>query len=147
MAGDQERSDGELNADACVLPLPEQTFYFLRGHLQIPVLDGDLQTFTWSVWVSLSEANMRALASRWDDLDRTALPTMFGWLSTVLTPYQPATTNLATNVMTRAPGLVPLIHLNPGDEHPLAQEQRNGITMHRVAELNRLLHVGGAARP
>jgi hypothetical protein len=47
--------------------------------------------------------------------------------------------NLAVNVHTREPGVVPLIELDLTSDHPLAREQREGITLHRVAELNRLL--------
>jgi len=60
---------------------------------------------------------------------------MFGWLSNELT-YEASTLLLATNVHTRAPGVVPWIELQPALEHPLAVEQREGITWHRVAEIN-----------
>lgn len=64
---------------------------------------------------------------------------MFGWLDNWLSPFEKPTTNLAVNVHMRAPGIVPLIELDPTSDHPLAREQREGITLHRVAELNRLL--------
>lgn len=62
---------------------------------------------------------------------------MFGWLRSDL-PYELSTLDLRTQVHTRAPGLVPLVEVEPTG-HPLAQEQAAGISVHRVAELNRAL--------
>lgn len=59
---------------------------------------------------------------------------MFGWLSTALPIYPLETLSLPTLVHTRPVGLRPLVELEPSD-HPLAIEQRNGITRARVQEL------------
>lgn len=142
LATDDQRARGEINRDMCFLPADDTTHYFLRGELQVPVLDAGIDPFVWSVWVSLSGPSMRTTVEHWDDPDRAGLPPMFGWLCTWLMPYEPPTTNLAVNVHTRAPGTVPLIELDPSVDHPLVREQVDGITMHRVAELNRLLLPG-----
>jgi len=47
--------------------------------------------------------------------------------------------NLKTLVHLRSGGLRPFIELEPTD-HPLAVEQRNGISMTRVEEIASLLH-------
>jgi hypothetical protein len=57
----------------------------------------------------------------------------FGWLSTAL-PCYPDTLNLKTHVPSCPVGLRPLIEPE-STEHPLAVEQRNGITMARVQEI------------
>jgi len=49
-------------------------------------------------------------------------------------PYPPSTLNLKTILHTRPLGERPLIELEPTD-HPLAVEQRNGITLTRVQEV------------
>ncbi|MEI7056379.1 DUF2199 domain-containing protein [Nocardioides sp. CCNWLW239] len=141
-ATDSQRERGEINRDMCVLPDGETTHYFIRGELQLPVIDADLDVFAWSVWASLSAPNMKMTVEHWEDPERAGLPPMFGWLSNWLMPYDPPTTNLAVNVHTRAPGTVPLIQLDPSIDHPLVREQVDGITIHRVAELNRLLLAG-----
>jgi hypothetical protein len=64
--------------------------------------------------------------------DRAADPPYFGWLMTSLFCY-PETFHLKTNVQSRAVGAVPSVELEP-TEHPLAVEQRQGITMERVRE-------------
>ena len=56
-----------------------------------------------------------------------------GWLDAWLKPY-PETLNLKTRVHPRDDTIRPYIELEPTD-HPLAVEQRNGITVERVAEL------------
>lgn len=66
---------------------------------------------------------------------------MFGWLSTEL-PIYPDTINLKTNVHMRAVGIRPLIELEPTN-HPLAMEQRNGITRLRVDDIFRLIERNG----
>ena len=49
-------------------------------------------------------------------------------------PLYPSTENLKTRVHLRDDGARPYIELEPTD-HPLAVEQRNGITADRVAEI------------
>ena len=49
-------------------------------------------------------------------------------------PLYPSTENLKTRVHLRDDGVRPYIELEPTD-HPLAVEQRNGITVDRVAEI------------
>ena len=49
-------------------------------------------------------------------------------------PLYPNTLNLKTQVHTRPVGERPLVELKPTD-HPLAVEQRHGITMDRVRRL------------
>lgn len=138
-----QRDEGELTDDVCFLPDadPAQgTHFFLRGHIQLPLLEplGAEESFTWSVWVSLSIESLEHVFEHWDDPDRAQLlPPMFGWLRSDL-PYEPSTLDLRTQVHTRAPGLVPQVEVEP-TEHPLAQEQTAGISVHRVAELNRAL--------
>ena len=48
--------------------------------------------------------------------------------------YEPTTLDLKTNLHTQELGVRPLIELEPTD-HPLAVEQREGITVARVQEL------------
>lgn len=125
----EDEHDGRVleNADVCIV---DGAVVFVRGHIVLPIRDSD-QTFEWSVWVSLSQASFDDMHTRWDDADRHAR--YFGWLCTTLPTYPP-TVNLAANVVVRDVGLVPLIELQDSD-HPLAAEQRDGITWDRVAEI------------
>lgn len=129
-------ADNELTSDQCVIRGVE---FYVRGLVQIPVRNDD-RVFEWGVWVSLSRDNFMRTADLWDVAGRESEPPMFGWLSTALPTYTPSTVNLRTMVHTREVGLRPIVELEATD-HPLAREQKDGIS---VAELEqraaRLLH-------
>ena len=136
-ATDEERASGDINADQCVLELDGQTHFFMRGQLEIPVTDvPELGPFVWSVWVSLSPESMQLAIDHWTDPDRSKLDPMFGWLCNRLRVYDEPTMPMATHVHTRPPGKAPFIELDPTIDHRLVREQNEGITLHRVAELN-----------
>ncbi|MEQ0562047.1 DUF2199 domain-containing protein [Amycolatopsis sp. NEAU-NG30] len=123
-----------LEPERCVLG---GTHFFLRGRLVLPVLDaGD--DFEWGVWVSVSRENFLRAEELWDDPARVSEPPYFGWLATELPGYEPATLNLKTNLHTRPPGERPLVEVEPTG-HPLAVEQREGITLVRVQAVAELL--------
>jgi hypothetical protein len=128
----------ELAADESSVLGPEQCVikgehYFIRGLIEIPVLDSG-EVFSWDVWVSLSKDSFRQAVSLWESAGREAEPPYFGWLSSELGMYSPSTVNLKTNVHTRPIGVRPLVELEPTG-HPLAVEQRTGITRERMREL------------
>jgi hypothetical protein len=90
--------------------------------------------------VSLSRDSFTRAQSLWSTAGREREEPYFGWLSTELPLYQPPTLMLKTHVHTQPVGERPLIELEPTD-HPLAVEQRAGITLARVQEIaETLLH-------
>jgi len=68
---------GELGSDQCII---DGTHFFMRGLIEIPVLDGE-GPFAWGVWVSLSETNFERASVLWNVEDRVNEPAYFGWLS------------------------------------------------------------------
>ncbi|MFE3286272.1 DUF2199 domain-containing protein, partial [Streptomyces sp. NPDC059233] len=121
---------------------------FTRGGVLLLVRDGLVEArspdevFSWGVWVSLSRENFSRAADLWDRPGREAEDPYFGWLTTDLTVYPTTTLNLKTNVHTRPVGERPFVELEPTD-HPLAVEQRTGITLDRVREIAAtVLHAG-----
>ena len=123
----------ELNKDMCVI---DDEHFYVVGNLEIPVIGSD-ERFSWDVWVSLSEKSMARAVELWDTPGRESEPPYFGWLSTSLPGY-PETLLLKTHVHTREVGRRPYIELEPTD-HPLAVEQREGITWARVQEIAELV--------
>jgi hypothetical protein len=113
----------------------------IKGRLVIPVTDAPPDTeFDWGVWVSLSRDHFARALSLWTTAAREQEPPYFGWLSTELPLYQPSTLLLKTRIHTQAVGNRPFVELEPTD-HPLAVEQRTGITLARVQEIaETLLH-------
>jgi hypothetical protein len=125
-----EDPNSELDAELCVV---RDEHFFVHGRIQLPVHDHD-QPFEWGVWTSLSEDSFKRTVDVWEIEGREQEPPLFGWLSTELPLYPVPTLGLATDVRTRPVGERPLIALHPTD-HPLAVEQREGITLARVIEI------------
>ena len=117
----------ELDDDLCVM---DNEHFFIRGCIEILIIGSD-EYLIWGVWVSLSEANFNKTKELWDNQE--LLEPMLGWLSTGLSCY-PDTVNLKARVHPRPNGNRPYIELEPTD-HPLAVEQRNGVTIERVQEI------------
>lgn len=125
-----DADDCLLSSDQCVV---HAQHYFVKGMIEIPIIDSD-EVFSWGVWVSLSRENFSRSADLWDTLGRETEKPYFGWMTTDLPVYSPTTLNLKTHVHTRPVGERPYVELEP-TEHPLAVEQRTGITMDRVREI------------
>ncbi|MBA3727485.1 MAG: DUF2199 domain-containing protein [Armatimonadetes bacterium] len=118
-----------LESDTCVV---DREHFFVRGCLELPVI-GERELFSWGVWVSLSKDHFDDFVACFNTPKRSHIGPFFGWLSAEL-PLYPSTENLKTRVHLRDNGIRPYIELEPTD-HPLAVEQRNGITVDRVAEI------------
>lgn len=125
----------ESTPDFCTI---DGTLFFVRGNIEISVFDTH-QRFSWGVWVSLSETSFKRSLQLLTTAGREREAPYFGWLNTFL-PLYPETLNLKTLVHTQPVGTRPLIELEPTD-HPLAVEQRQGISLQRVREIaSKLLH-------
>ena len=117
------------SSDQCVI---DDEHFFVVGNLELPVI-GSEERFSWDVWVSLSARNFARACEVWESPGRESEPPCFGWLSSSVPGY-PETLSLKTMVHTRPVGVRPRIELEPTD-HPLAVEQREGITWERVREI------------
>jgi hypothetical protein len=138
---DGGRSDDDfLSSDLCVWTDDGgERSYFIRGVLLLPILGRD-EHFAYGVWGSLSAESFEAALAHWDDPERVDDPPYFSWLSNSIPGY-PETLNLPANVLTRALDLRPAIELLADVDHPLAEEQRAGISVARAEELaGMLLH-------
>jgi hypothetical protein len=121
----------------------DDEFFFVRGRLEIPVI-GDADPLSWGVWTSLSEKNFRHFEELLDEPKRSHHGPFFGWLSSHIRLY-PDTLNLKTMVHLRDDGIRPFVELEPTD-HPLALEQRTGITLDRMKEIyESMIHPPGNA--
>lgn len=141
-ASPAEQAAGRLGSDLCEVG----GHFFIRGLIEIPIL-GSRQRMLWGVWASLSETSFAHVVEHWSDPERGRDQHYFGWVMTQL-PLRlyPDTLQLKSHVHPRAPGKRPLLLLEP-TEHPLAVDQRTGISMARAEELATLLLAGqGGAR-
>ncbi len=120
----------EISSDQCII---DGERFFVRGRIEIPVLDSD-EKFYWLVWLSVSEESFERMSELWETEGRENEPPYFGWLQSELPVYAESTLNLAANIHTQSVGTRPSVKLEPMD-HPLAKEQRNGISLLRVQEI------------
>ena len=128
---------GTLTDDLCEI---DAHFFFVRGRIDIPIVGSD-QVFAWLTWSSLSESTFRRTKDLWVVSGREHEPPYFGWLNSALPGY-PNTLNLKLLVHTRPVGERPRFELEPTD-HPLAAEQRGGISWQRVHDIAYKLSEGG----
>jgi hypothetical protein len=119
----------ELTQSLCTI---DDEHFFIRGHIEIPIISHH-ESLVFSVWSSLSEKSFADVNEHWDDPDRVTYPPYFGWLSSPIRPYGNVI-NLPLSVQSREPGLAPLFTIKQA-EHPLAIDQRDGITARRWHEI------------
>ena len=115
-----------ITRDQCVI---DGTSFYLRGRIVVPIL-GLEEPFIWGVWVEISPKNFVRTHELWNQPGREQEPSYPGWLDTELPLYGP-TINLEVRVLTQVAGRRPHFEVVAGD-HPLALEQRNGVTLERV---------------
>jgi hypothetical protein len=126
---DKRETDVFLTSDSCVIA---DRFFFVHGCIDIPIIATE-EAFTWGVWISLREENFFLWQGYYETPKRSHIGPFFGWLCTQL-PVYPNTLHLKTAVHLRDDGIRPYIELEATD-HPLARDQREGITLDRVMEI------------
>ena len=127
MSEEDRKRRARLTPDTCVI---DDTDFFIRGVLEIPIREQE-KPFGFGVWISQSRENFLKYES---DPNSTEIGPFFGWLCTDILYYQVET--LALKAMAHFPGRrqVPFIELEPTD-HPLAIDQREGITIDKAWEI------------
>lgn len=125
-----------LTADFCSI---DDEDFFVRGCLEIPLVDGE-RSFAWGVWMSVSRRSFERAKAVFDEPLRAGSEPFVGWLSSRIPGY-PDTLRLVVRAHLRDGGLRPAFELQPTD-HPLAVEQREGITLARLRQIQeRVLHL------
>jgi len=119
-----------LSDDFCIV---EREHYFVRCVLELAISHTKGGLFVFGVWSSLSEANFAVYVNSFSRNDQSVLGPWFGWFSNRL-PGDPDTLNLKCQVHPRNDRRRPFIELEPTD-HPLACDQRNGISIDRLIEI------------
>jgi hypothetical protein len=123
-----------IGSDQCVV---DQKWFFIRGCLEIPVLNST-EPFLWGLWASVVERVYDEISESWEEIGREKTRGPFkGRLANSLSIYA-ETLNLRVSIIIQPVGTRPLFVVDES-EHPLAMEQRGGISEGRVQELASLL--------
>lgn len=117
----------EVTSDTCVI---DGDNFFIRGVIEIPV-HGDPEGFGFGVWVSQKRENFYTYL---ENFDSAGIGPFFGWLCTSIGYYEDETRLLKTMVHFRGGGRRPRIEVEP-TAHPLAVDQREGISMEKAWEI------------
>ncbi|MFK8082995.1 MAG: DUF2199 domain-containing protein [Granulosicoccus sp.] len=136
VAEDQRESRVDLGTDDCVIDGKE---FYVKGCIEIPVT-GFSEPFIWATWVSLSEESYHKFVDSFDLDSRSHIGPFTGWHYCDFAVYEIECINLETRVHLRDNGIRPLIELMPSD-HPLALEQKKGITRDRLIQIyEKMMH-------
>jgi len=117
----------KLTSDTCII---DDEHFFIRGVIHIPVHE-DPRGFGFGVWVSQKRENFFTYLKNFDSSE---IGPFFGWLCTRIRYYSEDTQLLKTRAVFRGGKLRPAIELQASD-HPLAVDQRNGITLAKAWEI------------
>ncbi len=110
--------------------------YFIRGVIEIPV-HGEPEPFGIGVWVSQSKVNYEKYQQQDDDDE---LEPTLGYVANRIQLFDDDTFLLKARVHFRGGGRRPTFELEP-TSHPLAVDQRTGITLERAWQLvHRCMH-------
>ncbi|HEY5937640.1 MAG TPA: DUF2199 domain-containing protein, partial [Kofleriaceae bacterium] len=113
----------------------DETHYFILGMIELPII-GTTEQLRYAAWTTLSATSFEAATAAYRE--RTAAGPFFGWVANDIPDYPP-TAALPSQVYVRA-GIRARIELEESS-HPLAVEQRKGITLERVQMIvERQLH-------
>lgn len=123
-------SDNVLTEDFCIL---NGEHFFVRCVLRLPIIGTTDEHFAFGVWATLSKENFDIYLDAFDAGNSEDLGPWFGWFSNKLPGY-PDTLNLKCQVYPQGDRQRPHIMLETTD-HPLAIEQRLGITFDRLLEI------------
>ena len=119
-----------LTEDFCI---QEGKDFFVRSVLNLPIIGRPDHEFGYGVWVTLSKKNFELYRDTFDSGSQGHLGPWFGWFSNRLKGY-PDTLNMKCQVYPEDGRQRPSIELE-STGHPLAVEQREGITFDRVLEI------------
>ncbi|ASP35219.1 DUF2199 domain-containing protein [Labrenzia sp. VG12] len=120
----------KIDSDLCVV---DGETYFIRATLEIPIRDC-ADGFLWGVWVSQSKANFFRYVETFAQ-DQTG-DGSFGWLLVALPGYHKrgeTMVNLPVDVFWGTQR--PQIRIHDDQIHPLAVDQRDGISWDRATEI------------
>lgn len=119
----------EYDTDWCIL---DGERFFLRGCLELRVTDSEAGPFVWGVWVELTGEDFEQTIDDWEAEGRETSAPLLGRLANSIPCYEgEGTLDLPVHVHARPVGLRPIVDLPP-DDHAIAIEQHEGITVERV---------------
>jgi hypothetical protein len=107
--------------------------WFIRGVLQTPFKFADFR-FAWGLWAEVSENTVAAYGEDFDR-DGSHLPCEPGRIANELPAIYPSSVGLEVRIQFGPADKRPTLALLPDCPHPLACEQREGLSIERYHEI------------
>jgi len=126
-----------IGSDQCII---DNEMYFIRGLAELRII-GFQYPFLGGLWASIWKEAFDEISEYCQTPGRGKLIGPYkGRLSNGLSEYSPTTLNLKCTIRIEPVGSRPLFFIDEHD-HPLAVEQRNGISLERVQQIaSALMH-------
>lgn len=134
LSRDDRENRALISSDQCII---DNDQFYLRGCIELPILSSD-EVFLWGVWARVHEKDFDQIHENWDSTGREKRIGPFkGRLANSLCIYPPTLSmNLAIHIQPL--GERPLFLLEDPD-HPLTQEQQNGLSREKARDYACLL--------
>jgi hypothetical protein len=105
--------------------------YYIRGIIELPILELEEQ-FLWGLWARVWPQDYDEILEHYTDPGKEEITKSFkGRLANRLPGYDSDAFNLKCTIKLQHLGMRPLFVIDE-PEHPLAREQRNGISLQRA---------------
>lgn len=118
-----------VNSDLCDI---DHKRFFARGVLQIPVHGHE--HFGWGIWVELGAADFDRYVAFYESPDQANEPPLRGHIATSIPAYRKTSLGIPVGVQLTRPTTRPIFFVEAGVDHPLAEEQCNGVSVERLHE-------------
>jgi hypothetical protein len=131
----EERENRALiSSDQCII---DHDQFYLRGCIELPIVASD-EIFLWGVWARIHENDFDQIHENWNSAGReNQIGPFKGRLANSLSIY-PETLNMKLAIEIQPVSQRPLFLLEEPD-HPLTQEQQNGLRREKAREYACLL--------
>jgi len=128
LSEDERTRDVLESDDLCVI---RNEHYFVRATLPLPVHASEMP-YRLGVWVQTSEAAFRRIYALWSEEHQASEPPFDVTIANRISSL-PDTRGLAASLRLTGPKTRPEVFVAV-DGHPIADQQRDGITAHRAYE-------------
>lgn len=128
------KATAHLGTDDCVIGDER----YLRGIIELPISGLEGEVFLWGVWARIWQKDYEEFVEHYREKGREKIIGPYkGRLCNKIPGYDPETMNLKCAINVQPVGVRPLFIIDE-QEHLLAIEQRNGISIRRAQTLSSL---------
>ena len=134
LSRDDRENRALISSDQCII---DHAQFFLRGCIELPIVASE-EVFLWGVWARVHEPDFDEIHENWNSARReNRIGPFKGRLANSLSIY-PQTLSMKLTIQIQPVGERPLFLLDE-PEHPLTQEQQNGLSLEKARQYACLL--------